>query len=111
MTRLPQCFLFVGAALLAACAAGDPNHNHSPRAQPLAQSMTPDRQVSINWSEVPALLRSGRVEAIVQLHDLTVTLTTMDGGKFITREPSLDAILAAIREHAPNADSIVQATE
>lgn len=107
MMRLAQCVLVLGAALQVACAAGDPGRDVSI----LAQSPAPIRQISISWSGVPALLRSGRVETIVQLHDLTVTLTTVTGQQFVTREPSLDAILAAIREHAPNADSIVRVTE
>lgn len=111
MTPFAQWYLLPGAAMLVACAAAEPSRNDSSRAQPLAQAQAPGRPSSISWSEVPALLRSGRVVAIVQLHDLTVTLTTVDGEKIITREPSLDAILLAIREYAPNADSIVQATE
>ncbi len=48
---------------------------------------------------------------MVQLHDLSVTLTTEEGGKFVTREPAIDAIFAAIAMHAPNARSIIVATE
>ncbi|MEQ1578999.1 MAG: hypothetical protein ABL964_00265 [Steroidobacteraceae bacterium] len=65
----------------------------------------------IDWNQAIALLRSGRVLAVVQLHDLTVTLTTDDGKRHATREPMIDAILDAITLNAPNAQAIVIATE
>ncbi len=106
MTRLARCLLFAGSIVLSAC-AGDAARSDSPQ----AEVPSPARRTAIEWSAVPALLRSGRVVAIVQLHDLTVTLITREGEEFVTREPALDDILAAIRDHAPNADSIVRATE
>ena len=91
-----------GLAMLAACTAAV---SYAP---PEAATPAAER---VDWNQAIALLRSGRVLAVTQLHDLTVTLTTDDGRRHATREPAIDAILGAITLHAPNAQSIVIATE
>ena len=95
-----------GFCMLAACTAAVPYA--TPAAAPQATALAVER---IDWNQAIALLRSGRVAAVVQLHDLSVTLTTADDRRYATKEPAIDAILAAITMHAPNAQAIVVATE
>lgn len=92
-----------GIGMLAACTVATP-----PEAAPRASAETAAR---IDWNQAIALLRSGRVLAVTQLHDLSVMLTTDDGRQHATREPAIDAIFGAITLNAPNAQSIVVATE
>jgi hypothetical protein len=94
----------VGLGLLAACTAAV---SYVP---PDAAAATPTVE-RVDWNGAIALLRSGRVLAVTQLHDLSVTLTTEDGKRYATTEPTIDAILGAITLHAPNAQAIVIATE
>ena len=97
-------------ACLAGCAVAAPNDSREgSESATAAMAAKPDQRV--DWNQAIELLKSGRVTVVVQLHDLSVTLTTVDGGKFSTRQPAIDAILAAIDTHAPNAAAIVVATE
>jgi hypothetical protein len=96
----------IGLVLIAACTAAVPYSSPEPTAGPAAEATG-----RIDWNQAISLLRSGRVLAVVQLHDLTVTLTTDDGKRHTTREPTIDAILGAITLNAPNAQAIVIATE
>jgi hypothetical protein len=92
-----------GIGMLTACTVAAP-----PEAAPRASAESAAR---IDWNQAIALLRSGRVVAATQLHDLSVTLTTDDGRQHATKEPAIDAIFGAITLHAPNAQAIVIATE
>ncbi len=92
-----------GIGMLAACTVAAP-----PEAAPRASAESAAR---IDWDQAIALLRSGRVLAVTQLHDLSVTLTTDDGRQHVTTEPAIDAIFSAMTLNAPNAQSIVVATE
>jgi hypothetical protein len=95
-----------GLVMLAACTAAV--SYAPPEASRGASAEAPQR---VDWNQVIALLRSGRVLAVTQLHDLSVTVTTDDGKRYATKEPAIDAILGAITLHAPNAQAIVIATE
>ena len=106
MKSLHAGVAIAGIGVLAACAAVAPPA--SPAAAPRASAEAP---AQIDWNQAIALLRSGRVVAVVQLHDLSVTLTTDDGRRHATTEPTIDAIFSAITLNAPNAQSIVIATE
>jgi hypothetical protein len=92
---------------VAACAASAPESLQATT----AAAATASAEQRVDWNQAITLLRSGRVIAVMQLHDLTVTLNTADGARYITNEPSIDAILAAITRHAPNAQAIIVATE
>lgn len=92
-----------GLGMLAACTAAV---SYAPQENSATASTE-----RVDWNQAIALLRSGRVLAVTQLHDLSVTLTTDDGKRHATKEPAIDAILGAITLHAPNAQSIVVATE
>ncbi len=94
-----------GFGMFAACTAAV---SYAP---PDAASPASAAVEQIDWNQAIALLRSGRVLAVTQLHDLSVTLTTDDGKRHATREPAIDAILSAITLNAPNAQAIVVATE
>jgi hypothetical protein len=94
----------LGVTLMAACSTAVP-YGTDP-GKPSAATAA-----RIDWNRVIELLRSGRVMTVVQQHDLTVTLTTGDDKRYVAKEPTLDAILGAITLHAPNAQSIVVATE
>lgn len=66
---------------------------------------------AISWSQALTLIRSGRVRMVMQAHSLDVTLQTTSGEHYTTREPSIDAVITAIRDEAPNAGEIAIATE
>ncbi len=66
---------------------------------------------AIPWEQALTLIRSGRVRMVMQAHSLDVTLQTASGEHYTTREPSIDAVIRAVREEAPNADEIAIATE
>lgn len=93
----------VGLGLLAACTAAV---SYAP-----PDAASPASAERVDWNKAIALLRSGRVLAVTQLHDLSVTLSTQDGKRYATKEPTIDAIFSAITLHAPNAQAIVIATE
>jgi hypothetical protein len=92
-----------GLGMLAACTAAV---SYAP-----PDAVSPASAERIDWNQAIALLRSGRVLAVTQLHDLSVTLTTNEGKRHATKEPGIDAILSAITLNAPNAEAIVVATE
>ena len=68
-------------------------------------------QGAIPWEQALTLIRSGRVRMVMQAHSLDVALQTASGEHYTTREPSIDAVLRAVREEAPNAGEIAIATE
>jgi hypothetical protein len=88
------------AALLAACAA--------PLPPAIGEQPPPG---AITWPQALTLIRSGRVRMVMQTHSLDVTLQTTSGEHYTTREPSIDAVIRAVRGEAPNADEIAIATE
>lgn len=73
-------------------------------------SMRP-RAESIRWERVAELLKSGQVRSVFQSHNLTVFISTLDGRHFITSEPSIDKIVSAVEEYAPNSRNIAIMTE
>ena len=102
--RLPRTLAFAAvlalAALLAACA--------TPPQPEIGEQPPPG---AITWPQALTLIRSGRVRMVMQTHSLDVTLQTTSGEHYTTREPSIDAVITAIRGEAPNAGEIVIATE
>jgi hypothetical protein len=64
-----------------------------------------------SWSIAVSLLRSGQVEAVVQLHNGEVTLTLKDGTRFITKSPHLDDIFAEIARCGAPCEDILKVTE
>ncbi len=101
---------FSGIASLAACATAAPYASRED-ASPAATTAPSPVNRRVDWNQAIALLKAGRVRAIVQTHDLSVTLTLAEGASVITQEPAIDAILAAISMYAPNPQAIVVATE
>lgn len=102
--RLARAFAFAAVlalfALFAACATPPP---------PAIGEQPPPG--AITWQQALTLIRSGRVRMVMQAHSLDVTLQTTSGEHYTTREPSIDAVITAVREEAPNADEIAIATE
>ena len=96
--RLARTLAFVAA--LAACAAPPP---------PAIGEQPPPG--AITWQQALTLIRSGRVRMVMQAHSLDVTLQTTSGEHYTTREPSIDAVIRAVRDEAPNAEEIAIATE
>jgi hypothetical protein len=89
-------------ALSLVCAAAPaPSVADAPAAPPIA----------ISWERALALIRGGEVRAVMQTHDLAVTLRTESGDRYTTREPAIDAVIRAVREEAPNAGEIAIMTE
>lgn len=106
MRRPHAAAVVAGLSFMVACATAVPYA--SPDAAASGEVNAGQR---VDWNQAIALLRSGRVLAVTQLHDLSVTLTTDDGKHYATKEPTIDAILTAIMLNAPNAQSIIVATE
>jgi len=66
---------------------------------------------TVDWDTAVQLITSGQVVAVVQNHDLTVTLTTADGRTLITTEPSIDEVFTVIEQCGEACSGITQATE
>lgn len=84
---------------LTACGAGTVEESPTP---------LPD---SVDWPTAVTLLKTGQVEQVVQLHNLTVTLTLKDGQQVKTVEPTIDAIFDEIQLCGAPCSDIVLATE
>lgn len=87
------------ALLLAACSAGSAGET---------PTKLPD---TVDWPTAVSLLQSGQVEQVVQLHNLTVTLTLKDGQQVKTVEPVIDAIFDEIQACGAPCSNIILATE
>ncbi len=60
---------------------------------------------TVSWQEAIDILKSGKVETVVQYHSRVVTLIMKDGGEVLTREPRIDLVFDVIEEcGAPCAD-------
>ena len=86
------------SVLLAACSA-------APQATP-----TPLPE-EVDWPTAVELLRTGEVEEVFQLHNLTVTLIFKDGQQVKTIEPTIDAIFKEVLSCGAPCSRIVLATE
>ena len=91
--------LFLVTLFLTACSAGAPAETPTP---------LPDQ---VDWPTAVSLLHSGQVEMVVQLHNLTVTLTMKDGQEVKTMEPTIDAIFDEIQSCGAPCSNIMLATE
>ncbi|HKJ28017.1 MAG TPA: hypothetical protein VJ965_10290 [Anaerolineales bacterium] len=91
--------VFVFTLLLTACAAGVEQTTPTP---------LPD---TIPWEDAMALLQTGEVEQVVQLHSLKVTLYLKDGQQVDTIEPGIDAIFDEIQQCGAPCSNIILATE
>jgi len=65
----------------------------------------------MSWEEALVLLHSGDVEAVAQLHNLTVYLTLTDGQQTQTTEPTIDAIFDEIQKCGAPCSVIAVMTE
>jgi len=65
----------------------------------------------IPWSDAVALVVGGKVERVVQLHSLKVTLYLKDGGRRVTIEPSIDEVFKVIQECGEPCADILLITE
>jgi hypothetical protein len=91
--------LFLVSLLLTACGAGTPAESPTP---------LPDQ---VDWPTAVSLLHTGQVDMVVQLHNLTVTLTMKDGQQVKTVEPTIDAIFDEIQICGAPCSNITLATE
>jgi hypothetical protein len=87
------------SVILAACSAGIPQNTPTP---------LPDE---VDWPTAVELLRSGEVEQVFQLHNLTVTLIFKDGQQVKTVEPTIDAIFKEVQNCGNPCSNIALATE
>jgi len=84
---------------LTACSAGT---------QPSTPTPLPEE---VDWPTAVNLLRTGEVEQVFQLHNLTVTLYFKDGQQVKTIEPVIDAIFAEVETCGNPCSNILLATE
>jgi hypothetical protein len=98
-----------GGSNLVLCQDGHPADAGT--APPDLTAPSPAPQLPIPWPEALALLQSGQVRQVVQLHSLEVHLTLADGRTLVTVEPEIDAIIRAVRQCGPPCDNIQLATE
>ena len=66
---------------------------------------------SVGWETALEILRSGHVEGVAQLHDLTVTFTMDDGSQIKTVEPVIDEIFREVERCGQPCEGIWLATE
>ena len=66
---------------------------------------------SVDWETAVEILNTGEVEAIYQLHNLSVTLEMKDGSMIETVEPVIDAIFHEIEKCGDPCSEIIMATE
>ncbi len=71
----------------------------------------PGEGETVDWETAVQLINSGQVTAVFQNHDLTVTLTTVDGRTLVTTEPSIDEVFNVIDECGEACSNISVATE
>lgn len=91
--------VFTVSVLLSACAVGVEETTPTPLPREIA------------WEDAVALLQTGEVEQVVQLHNLTVTLYLKDGQKTTTIEPTIDLIFDEIQNCGAPCSDIMLATE
>jgi hypothetical protein len=91
--------LLLVSVLLAACTRSEELASPTP---------LPDE---IPWADAVSLLKTGEVAQVVQLHNLTVTLTLKDGQRVKTVEPVIDAIFDAVQRCGAPCANIILATE
>ncbi|MGD2027762.1 MAG: hypothetical protein PVI99_08100 [Anaerolineales bacterium] len=85
--------------LLTACGAGAGDAEPTPLPE------------EVDWPAAITILRSGDVEQVFQLHDLTVTLVMKDGQEVKTVEPTIDAIFDEVQQCGAPCSDIILATE
>jgi hypothetical protein len=66
---------------------------------------------TVSWDEAQALILSGQVQQVVQLHSLEVQLTLKDGRQVTTTEPNLDDVIRLIDQCGDNCRGIAVASE
>jgi hypothetical protein len=67
--------------------------------------------IAISWTQARTLILLGTVRTTYQKHDLKVILATHSGRRFITQEPTLDAVTKVVAEVDPCHAYIRQVTE
>ncbi len=65
----------------------------------------------VRWETAVEILNSGKVETVVQLHNLEVTLVLIDGTSINTVEPIIDAIFEEVDKCGQPCENILLATE
>lgn len=98
MTKKLIILLVVAITLLTACGAAGVNE-------------PADWPETVEWEQVPGILLSGSVVEVMQLHDLSVTLTMDDGSRIETVEPMIDEIFHEIAICGRPCKNIVLVTE
>jgi len=91
--------LLLVSFLVTACSAGTQQSTPTPLPE------------EVDWPTAVNLLRTGEVEQIFQLHNLTVTLYFKDGQQVKTVEPVIDAIFAEVESCGNPCSNILLATE
>ena len=101
------------AAPSAADGAASQLSSPAPVSTPPTISVLPTPQdSSVSWAELTAIVRAqpDSVRAVMQTHARKVTATFLDGHRFHTTEPAIDAIVTLLRQVDP-AGHILIATE
>jgi hypothetical protein len=65
----------------------------------------------VDWETAVAIIHSGQVEMIAQLHSLDVALTMKDGSSIHTIEPFIDAVFQEVDKCGKPCSTIILATE
>lgn len=65
----------------------------------------------VSWDRARALILSGQVEQVTQLHSLEVTLQLRDGTQLVTTEPEIDAVFEAVDACGEPCSDMVLITE
>ncbi|MFQ5945059.1 MAG: hypothetical protein ACE5NC_02265 [Anaerolineae bacterium] len=95
--------LAVGALLISACGSLPLGNASGPTPVPCDTAMP--------WEDAVALLETGRVAEIYQLHSLDVTLVLDDGCTVDTVEPVIDDIFHEVERCGEPCADIILATE
>jgi hypothetical protein len=66
---------------------------------------------TVDWETAVAILHSGEVEQVFQLHSLEVTFYMKDGSQIQTTEPAIDAIFQEVENCGAPCEGIALATE
>ncbi|MEJ2487903.1 MAG: hypothetical protein P8Y72_15775 [Anaerolineales bacterium] len=98
MKKLLWILLLV-SLVVTACSAGTQQSTPTPLPE------------EVDWPTAVNLLKTGEVDQIFQLHNLTVTLYFKDGQQVKTIEPTIDAIFTEVQNCGAPCSNIILATE
>ncbi len=96
----------IALMVLAACSAGSNWDGY----QVDSEIAVPSER-TVSWEAAVQLLRSGKVNSIMQTHNLQVGLVLKDGTQLRTTEPAIDAIMREIQACGAQCEGMTIGTE